>query len=168
MAMSAPHAGPESEVLDRHAAAAAGGKLSFAVVTPSGQAAAAVVDEVTAPGVIGEFGVLPGHVPLLAALKAGVLTWKDAGGARHILAVDKGYLQVGAQNKIIVLVEKAMKPGSIDVAEAREAAAKASEQLKQGGLDPQELAITRMQLEWAQARVDASDRAAGKGEPAGH
>ena len=78
MSMAAPHAGNESEVLERHAAAAAAGKMSLTVVTPGGQAASTVVDEVTAPGVVGEFGVLPGHVPLLAALKAGVLSWRDA------------------------------------------------------------------------------------------
>ena len=46
---------------------------------------------------LGEFTVLPGHIPFLTALKAGVLSWKDASG-KHLLAVDKGYLQVGADN----------------------------------------------------------------------
>ncbi len=163
MVMAAPHAGPESEVLERHAAAAAAGRISFTVVTPAGPVAMGVVDEVTAPGVIGEFGVLPGHVPLLAALKAGVLSWRD-GQTRHILAVDKGYLQVGAHSRVIVLVEKALKPEAVDVAEARDAAAKAAELLKQGNMAPPELAIARLQLEWAQARVEAAERASGKSE----
>ena len=157
MSMAAPHAGNESEVLERHATAAAAGKMSLTVVTPGGQAASTVVDEVTAPGVVGEFGVLPGHVPLLAALKAGVLSWRDASG-RHILAVDKGYLQVGAHSRVIVLVEKSQKPEQVDVAEARETAAKATELLKHGSEDANELALARLTLEWAQARLDAADR----------
>jgi F-type H+-transporting ATPase subunit epsilon len=157
MSMAAPHAGPEAEVFERHAAAAAAGKLSFTVVTPGGQAVSTVVDEFTAPGFVGEFGVLPGHVPLLAALKAGVLSWKDASG-RHILAVDKGYLQVGAYSRVVVLVEKAQKPEQVDVAEARDTAAKTTEQLKHGGDDPLELEAARLKLEWAQARIEAAER----------
>jgi F-type H+-transporting ATPase subunit epsilon len=167
MSMAAPHAGPESEVLERHAAAAAAGKLSFTVVTPAGQAVSTVVEEVTAPGVVGEFGVLPGHVPLLAALKAGVLAWKDASG-RHILAIDKGYLQVGAYSRVIVMAEKAQKPEQVDVAEARDTAAKAAELLKHGSEDANELELTRLKLEWAQARIDAAERSSGAAAAAAH
>ena len=165
MSMAAPHAGPESEVLERHGGGV-GGRLTFSVVTPAGQAAQGVIDEVTAPGLIGEFGVLPGHVPLLAALKAGVLTWRDGSG-RHVLAVDKGYLQIGAANRVIVLVEKALKPESIDVPEAREAAAKHAEQLKQGNMEPAQLEVTRLALEWAQARVETAERVSGGGDKPG-
>ena len=40
--------------------------LKLSVVTPEGQTLAQEVDEVTVPGLLGEFGVLDGHVPLLA------------------------------------------------------------------------------------------------------
>ena len=46
-------------------------KIELEIVTPKGRALLASVDEVTAPSVQGEFGVLPGHLPLLAALRAG-------------------------------------------------------------------------------------------------
>ena len=52
------------------------------VVTPQRPALNAEVDEVTAPGVRGEFGVLPGHTPFLTALKAGMLTWRGKSAAR--------------------------------------------------------------------------------------
>ena len=47
------------------------------IVTPRGRALAASVDEVTAPSVNGEFGVLPGHLPLLAALRTGMVTYRQ-------------------------------------------------------------------------------------------
>ena len=53
----------------------------------------AEVDEVTAPGVAGEFGVLPGHVPFLSALKPGVFVYRTKEGARY-LAVGDGVLEV--------------------------------------------------------------------------
>jgi F-type H+-transporting ATPase subunit epsilon len=167
MAMAAPHAGPESEVLERHAQAAAAGRMSFTIVTPNGPIASTVIDEVTAPGLIGEFGVLPGHVPLLAALKAGVLSWRD-GQTKHYLAVDKGYLQVGAHSRIIVLVEKAQKPEQIDVADARDTAARNADIMKKGGDDAQALELARLSLEWAQARIETAERASGVGESARH
>ena len=46
------------------------------VVTPTGAAASREVEEVIAPGALGELGILPGHVALLSALRPGVLTLK--------------------------------------------------------------------------------------------
>ncbi|MBW2375487.1 MAG: ATP synthase F1 subunit epsilon, partial [Deltaproteobacteria bacterium] len=46
--------------------------LQLDVVTPSGSVLSAQVDSVQAPSVEGEFGVLPNHLPLLAALKCGL------------------------------------------------------------------------------------------------
>ena len=49
-------------------------KLKLELVTPYQQVLSQEVDEVTAPGALGEFGVLPGHTPLLTTLKIGELT----------------------------------------------------------------------------------------------
>jgi F-type H+-transporting ATPase subunit epsilon len=159
--MSAPHAGSEAEVLEKHGGKG-GGRMSLRIAAPSGQVAATVADEVTAPGLIGEFGVLPGHVPLLAALKAGVLSWKDQGHV-HVLAVDRGYLQVGAGERLTILVERALKTDAIDVEAARAEVGKQSEALKVGGLDSAGLELARVALEWAQAQLDAHDKVHGKG-----
>ena len=49
-------------------------KIELEIVTPKGRALTAMVDEVTAPSVQGEFGVMPGHLPLLAALRTGIVS----------------------------------------------------------------------------------------------
>ncbi|HEY5319225.1 MAG TPA: hypothetical protein VIJ20_14650 [Solirubrobacteraceae bacterium] len=49
-------------------------KIALEIVTPNGRALSASVDEVTAPSVKGEFGVLPGPLQLLAALRTGLVT----------------------------------------------------------------------------------------------
>jgi len=46
-------------------------QILLEIVTPRGRALSVSVDEVTAPSVHGEFGVLPGHLPLLAACAPG-------------------------------------------------------------------------------------------------
>ena len=53
--------------------------LQLDVVTPMGSVLSMQVDSVQAPSVEGEFGVLPNHLPLLAALKCGLLGWEVDG-----------------------------------------------------------------------------------------
>src|SRR5512143_1939297 len=91
-----PEAGPEAEVLEPHSEKGqVGTRLTVAVVTPTATVVARDVDEIVAPGVEGEFGLLPGHVPFISALKPGVLTVRDA-TQRLIYAVGPGYLEVSA------------------------------------------------------------------------
>ena len=69
-----------------------------------------------APGELGEFELLPGHVPMLTALKPGVLTIGTKARARY--AVSSGYLRVDPAGAVEILVEQAMPAKDID-AEAR-------------------------------------------------
>lgn len=78
----------------------------LAVVTPQGQVLDREVDEVTAPGAEGEFGVLPGHVAFLSALRPGVLRWRK-GGERGEIAVGAGYVEVDGKGSIVALVQEA-------------------------------------------------------------
>jgi len=52
-------------------------KLRLEIVSPERQLLSAEVDEIVAPGVEGEFGVLPGHTAFLTALKMGELIYKQ-------------------------------------------------------------------------------------------
>jgi F-type H+-transporting ATPase subunit epsilon len=51
--------------------------IALEIVTPAGVQLRAQVNELTAPSVAGEFGVLPGHLPVLAALRTGIVTYKQ-------------------------------------------------------------------------------------------
>ena len=51
------------------------------------------VDEVTAPGELGEFGVLPNHIAFLSTLVPGEMSYKQ-GGIRHVVVVSGGYAEV--------------------------------------------------------------------------
>lgn len=55
-------------------------------------------ESVTAPGQDGEFGVLAHHIPLLAGLKAGVVTVRAPGGKILYFAVDGGVLGFDRQS----------------------------------------------------------------------
>jgi F-type H+-transporting ATPase subunit epsilon len=91
--------------------------IGLEIVTPTGVALRAQVTEVTAPSVAGDFGVLPGHVPVLAALRAGTVGYRE-GGAEHKVAVGPGFVEVLA-DKAVVLTEKFARREDINVVETR-------------------------------------------------
>ena len=72
--------------------------LRLEIVTPDKVVLEANVDYVGAPGVDGEFGVLPGHIPLLAALSIGELYYKQ-GAETHWAFVAGGFAEV-SDNKV--------------------------------------------------------------------
>jgi F-type H+-transporting ATPase subunit epsilon len=91
--------------------------LDLQIVTPAGIALQKHVAEVTAPSVAGEFGVLPGHVPLLAALRSGIVTYK-VGGEETKVAVANGFAQI-VGDKALLLTEKFAKKEDVDVVATR-------------------------------------------------
>ena len=70
--------------------------MKLSLTTPKGALVDADVEEVTAPGELGELGILPGHVPLMTALRPGVLSYK-AKDHDGVVAVGQGFLQVAPQ-----------------------------------------------------------------------
>src|SRR6476619_4749669 len=92
--------------------------LGVNLVTPRGVVAhAADTDSVQAPGELGEFELLPGHVPMLTALRPGVLTIGAKSRARY--AVSSGYLRIDPAGSVEILVEQAVPAKDINADEAR-------------------------------------------------
>ncbi len=85
--------------------------MQLEVLTPQRTALTADVDEVTVPGLAGEFGVLPGHTPFLTALKPGTLSWRGTSGS-GTLQIGNGYCEVDGKDRIVVLTNSADKPAS--------------------------------------------------------
>ncbi len=91
--------------------------LSLEVVTPTGLVVKIEVDQVEAPSVMGEFGVLPGHLPLLAALDAGVVRYRTAGKI-VALAIGPGFAEAGPE-VVTVLTDAAVDGSEVDVASVK-------------------------------------------------
>lgn len=91
--------------------------LRLEIVTPQGPALRDDVDELTAPSIAGEFGVLPGHLPILAALKAGILTWKKKGDL-GACAVGAGFIEVH-DDRVNVLTDRYRPKGDVDPVRVR-------------------------------------------------
>ena len=82
--------------------------MKLEVLTPQKTAVTAEVDEVTVPGLAGEFGVLPGHTPFLTALRPGLLTWRGKAGSGS-LQIGNGYCEVDGKDRVVVLTRSAEK-----------------------------------------------------------
>jgi F-type H+-transporting ATPase subunit epsilon len=104
-----------------------GDSIKLEIVTPRGRALAADVDEVTAPSVEGEFGVLPGHVPVLAALRTGIVAYRR-GSENHRCAVGTGFAEAGPDRLVILTTEYAERD-QIDPVMVRKELAEVQQQL---------------------------------------
>ena len=84
------------------------------IVTPEKKVFEGVIRSLTAPGLEGEFGVLPGHAPFATILAPGVVSFKNEQNEEELMAVSGGYIEVTGE-KIILLVESADREGEFDV-----------------------------------------------------
>ena len=132
-----------------------GEKITLEVVTPERLVVAEEVDEITAPGYYGYFGVLPHHHPYLTLIGIGQLMYRIA-DKRYYLAVSKGFAEV-LGNKVIFLVETCEKPQEIDVARAEKSKERAEGRLRE---PPPELDVERAQasLQRALSRLKVASR----------
>jgi len=83
------------------------GKLHFSLVAPERQLFSADVDQVDAPGLEGDFGVLYGHAPFMTALKAGAVTVYD-GSTTRVFNIEGGFADVTPQG-LTILAEHAVE-----------------------------------------------------------
>ena len=130
--------------------------LLLEIVTPDRKVLSEPVDYVGAPGVVGEFGVLPNHIPFLSALGIGNLYYK-VGGKSHYVFVAGGFAEVGA-DKVTVLADVAEKATEIDAERAQKAKERAEVRLAQQQ-DKLDYARAQAALRRALARIGARDAA---------
>ena len=126
--------------------------IELEIVTPAGVVVREDVDEVEAPGILGHFGVLPGHRPFMSQLRAGQLRYR-VGKNDHFVAVHWGFAEV-LSNKVTILVETAEVAGDIDLERAESAKQRAETRLQEFGT-AYEMEAARADYERAQARLDA-------------
>ncbi|MFB3123520.1 MAG: F0F1 ATP synthase subunit epsilon [Candidatus Binatia bacterium] len=132
-------------------------KIQLRLVTPSRLLLDEVVDEVTAPGVLGEFGVLPNHIAFLATLEIGEMSYKQ-GVQRVYLALSGGYAEV-LDNVMTVLANAAEFGGEIDVERAREARERTEKKLEELNREDKEFAMTEAALHRALLRLQIAAKA---------
>jgi F-type H+-transporting ATPase subunit epsilon len=102
-------------------------KLTLNIVTPD-QSLSYDADEVELPGQEGYFGVLPGHTPMFAGLKTGIM-WYRRGQEKHFLAVSVGFAEV-LPDQVTVLAQVAERAEDFDEARVQAGMTRAEEMLQ--------------------------------------
>ncbi len=133
------------------------GEISLRVVTPVRLVLEEQVDELTAPGPLGQLGILPDHAALMTTLDVGQLSYKQ-GGANSVVTLAGGYAEV-LDNVVTVLADAAEFPDEIDTARAENARARAERALEETDpTDEEALAAARASLQRALVRLETAAR----------
>ena len=86
--------------------------LKFELVSPEKLLKSGDVQQVTVPGAEGDFTVLPGHAPVLSAMRPGVVVVADGGGGEKIFV--RGGFAEASPVELTVLAEQAIPLGELD------------------------------------------------------
>src|SRR5262245_466953 len=130
-------------------------KLNLEVITPERLVLREEVDEVVAPGLNGELGILPDHTPLISQLKTGVLSYRQ-GNQNRRMHVSGGFVEVASDN-VSILSDVAEKSEEIDVKRAERAKERAERRLATRG-EETDINRAELKLQRAQARIQVGER----------
>jgi F-type H+-transporting ATPase subunit epsilon len=103
--------------------------LKLEIVTPEAKIYSEDVEMVTLPGVEGELGIYPMHVPLLTQVAAGEVVALKGGRDAH-LAIGEGFAQI-TSHRVAIMTDMAIKSEDIDEEKAEEARKRAEARLKE-------------------------------------
>jgi F-type H+-transporting ATPase subunit epsilon len=84
-------------------------ELHVEIVTPRKVAWKGTATDVQAPGELGEFGVLPQHIPFLTVLKPGIVTVRS-GGRVQKFKVGAGFAEAGP-DRVVILADSCEEAG---------------------------------------------------------
>lgn len=131
-------------------------RLHLVIVTRERKVVDAEVDEVFLPGAEGALGILPGHTPLLAALRPGELVYRD-GASSTSMAVGSGLAEV-LPDRVIVLAGTAYLSEEIEVEAAERDRTAAEKELASLAFHDEEFALAQAKLEESVAKIQVKTR----------
>jgi len=114
----------------------------FDLVSPEKLAFSGEVDQVDVPGVEGDFGVLAGHAPVVAAIRPGILTITT--GGKHEKIIVLGGLAEVSEKGLTVLADVATSLAELDRAKFAETISDMEENLKEHEGSELDQAIERL------------------------
>jgi len=131
------------------------GTMRLEVVTPEELKYEGEATIVQLPGYMGEMGILPEHAPLVTMLKPGELMYRNAEGTFH-MAVDEGFATI-AENKVVCLVDNALRPKQIKPEAAKAKMSELESQLRESP-DKSPNNPLRTRIDWFRTQLEVSER----------
>ncbi len=130
--------------------------IHLELVTPTRLVAKMEVSEVQAPGVEGEFGVLPGHTVFITLLRPGEVRFREGEHMRHFV-VGRGFAEVGPDH-VTILTDSAEETSTLNAGELRQILERDEARLKTLASDDPETALVFDRVERNRARLAAAER----------
>jgi F-type H+-transporting ATPase subunit epsilon len=88
-------------------------RVQFELVTPERLLLSEMVEMVVVPGTEGNFGVLPGHAPLISSIRPGMIDVYEGQTITRRIFVVSGIAEVTAE-RCTVLADEALPPEELD------------------------------------------------------
>jgi F-type H+-transporting ATPase subunit epsilon len=129
--------------------------LKLEIVTPDAKTYSEDVEMVTLPGVEGEMGIFPMHVPLMTQIVSGEISVRKD-GREYYLAVGDGFVEITGDH-VAVMTDMAIKAENIDEAKAEEARRRAEARLAEK-LDDADAAMVNAALAHSLAQLKVKRR----------
>jgi len=129
--------------------------LKLEIVTPDAVVYSEDVDMVTLPGMEGQMGILPQHVPMMTHMVPGEMIVRKSGQDRF-LAVGEGFVEITGDH-VAILTDMAVAAESIDEAKAEEARQRAQARLREK-LSAEEIASVNAALAHSLAQIRVKRR----------
>ena len=129
--------------------------LKLEIVTPDAKVFSEDVEMVTLPGVEGEMGIYPNHVPLLTQIVPGEIIARK-GGQDFFLAIGEGFVEVTGDH-VAILADMAIRAENIDEAKAEEARRRAEARMAEK-LDDEESAAVQAAISHSTAQLKVKRR----------
>ena len=104
-------------------------KIRLEIITPEGVTYSDEVDMVTLPGIEGEMGIYPRHVPLMTQVVPGEVSARN-GNDEILLAIGEGFVEITAE-RVAIMTDMAFKADDLDAAQMEEARQRAAARMKE-------------------------------------
>ncbi len=130
--------------------------VQFELVSPEKLLLSEDVEMVVVPGAEGDFGVLPGHAPMISTVRPGVIHVFEGGSVKTRIFVAGGFVEVTTE-RCTVLAEEAVPLDEIDRASVEKDLQDANEDVRDAGGDAAQVALAEARAAAARAKLAAMD-----------
>lgn len=130
--------------------------VQFELVSPEKLLLSDDVEMVVVPGAEGDFGVLPGHAPMISTVRPGVIHVFEGGSVKSRIFVAGGFAEVTAE-RCTVLAEEAVPLDEIDRAGVEKDLQDANDDIRDAGGDDSQLALAEARAANARAKLASLD-----------
>ena len=133
--------------------------VQFELVSPEKLLLSEEVEMVVVPGAEGDFGVLPGHTPVISSVRPGIIHVFEGGAVKSRIFVAGGFAEVTGE-RCTVLAEEAVPLDEIDRDQVEKDLQNAVDDMADSGENASDRALAEQRADTARAKLislDSSD-----------